>query len=80
MEIIPAVLAKDYEEMKDKIALVRGIVPMVQIDLCDGVFVGNKTWPFSTGGTDDVKFKSILNETLLDISLSSISFNMTFLE
>jgi len=62
MEIIPAVLAKDYEEMKDKIALVRGIVPMVQIDLCDGVFVGNKTWPFSTGGTDDVKFKSILNE------------------
>lgn len=62
LEVIPAVLAKDYEEMKDKIALVRGIVPIVQIDFCDGIFVKNKTWPFSAGGADDVKFKSILNE------------------
>jgi len=62
IEIIPAILAKDYEEIKDKIALVRGIVLMVQIDFCDGVFVKNKTWPFTTGGVDDVKFKSILNE------------------
>jgi len=62
MEIIPAILAKDYEEMKDKIALVRGICPIVQIDFCDGIFVKNKTWPFTTGGVDDVKFKSILNE------------------
>jgi len=62
MEIIPAILAKDYEEMKDKIALVRGICPIVQIGFCDGIFVKNKTWPFTTGGVDDVKFKSILNE------------------
>ena len=62
MEIIPAILAKDYEEMKDKIALVRGIVPVVQIDLCDGIFVQNKTWPFSTGGADDINFQRILNE------------------
>jgi len=34
----------------------------VQIDFCDGIFVKNKTWPFTTGGVDDVKFKSILNE------------------
>jgi ribulose-phosphate 3-epimerase len=62
IEIIPAVLAKNYEDMKNKIALVRDIVPLVQIDLCDGVFVGNKTWPFSTGGADDMNFHRIMNE------------------
>ena len=61
-EIIPAVLAKNYEDMKNKIALVRGVVPVVQIDLCDGVFVNNKTWPFTTGGGDDINFRAILNE------------------
>ena len=62
IEIIPAVLAKNYEDLKNKIALVRGIVPVVQIDLCDGVFVQNKTWPFSTGGGNDINFRAILNE------------------
>ena len=62
IEIIPAVLSKNYEDMKNKIALVRGIVPMVQVDLCDGIFVKNKTWPFSTGGADDINFHRIMNE------------------
>jgi ribulose-phosphate 3-epimerase len=62
IEVIPAVLSKNYEDMKNKIALVRGISPIVQIDLCDGVFVQNKTWPFSTGGGDDIHFQAILNE------------------
>jgi ribulose-phosphate 3-epimerase len=62
IEIIPAVLPKNYEDMKNKIALVRGIVPVVQIDLCDGIFVKNKTWPFSTGGADDMNFHRIMNE------------------
>ncbi|MFH1608925.1 MAG: hypothetical protein ABH951_02845, partial [Patescibacteria group bacterium] len=42
--------------------LVRGIVPMAQIDLCDGIFVKNKTWPFSTGGADDMNFHRIMLE------------------
>lgn len=45
-EIIPAILPKNYEDLKNKIALVRGIVPLVQVDICDGVFVKNTTWPF----------------------------------
>ena len=36
IEIIPAILPKNYEDLKDKIALVRGVVPLVQIDICDG--------------------------------------------
>ncbi|HPS21569.1 MAG TPA: hypothetical protein PLO44_02060 [Candidatus Paceibacterota bacterium] len=62
IEVIPAVLSQNYEDMKNKIALVRGIVPVVQIDLCDGVFVKNKTWPFTTGGADDMNFHRIMNE------------------
>ncbi len=62
MEIIPAILPKNYEDMKNKIALVRGIVPVVQIDLCDGIFVPSQTWPFSTGGANDLNFQNIINE------------------
>lgn len=61
-EIIPAILPKNYEDLKNKIALVRGIVPLVQIDICDGIFVPNFSWPFSTGGFDDYNFSRILNE------------------
>ena len=62
IEIIPAILPKNYEDLKNKIALVRGIVSLVQIDICDGIFVPSKTWPFSTGGADDYNFHRILNE------------------
>lgn len=62
IEIIPAVLPKNYEDMKNHIALVRGVVPLVQIDLCDGSFVKNTTWPFSTGGNEDYNLRAILEE------------------
>lgn len=62
IDIIPAVLEKDYESMKNKISLIRGVAPVVQIDLCDGIFVPTKTWPFPTGGFQDTKFLRIINE------------------
>ncbi|KKQ86604.1 MAG: Ribulose-phosphate 3-epimerase [Parcubacteria group bacterium GW2011_GWF2_38_8] len=69
IEIIPAVLPKNYEDLKNKIALVRGIVPVVQIDICDGIFVPNLTWPFlSVGKRPDLENskRSGLEETDLD--------------
>jgi len=62
LDIVPAILSKTYEDLKNKISLVREIVPVVQIDICDGVFVPSKTWPFSTGGANDDKFLRIINE------------------
>ena len=62
IDIIPAILPKNYEDMKNKIALFRGVVPVVQIDICDGAFVENKSWPFSTGGAEDYNFIKIMNE------------------
>ena len=62
-EIIPAILPKNYEDLKNNIALVRGIVPIAQIDICDGAFVKNLTWPFSSPGQiTDEHFQNIINE------------------
>lgn len=60
-EVIPAILPQNYEDLKDKIALVRSVVSLVQIDICDGVFVKSITWPFVSGDFDE-HFKRILNE------------------
>ncbi len=61
VEIIPAIIPKNYEDLKNNIALVRGVVPLVQIDICDGIFVKSTTWPFH-GGEFDFHFQAILNE------------------
>ncbi|MFA6000288.1 MAG: hypothetical protein WC783_04940 [Candidatus Paceibacterota bacterium] len=60
-EIIPAILPKHYEDLKNKISLVRNFVPVVQIDICDGVFVPSRTWPYESSSTDPY-FNRILNE------------------
>jgi ribulose-phosphate 3-epimerase len=57
IEIIPAILPKDYEDLKNQIALVRFVVPIVQIDICDGIFVPTRTWPI-----EDDHFNKILDE------------------
>lgn len=65
IEIIPAILPKNYEDLKDKIALVRFIAPLVQVDICDGIFVKTTTWPFEhaqTGLDLDEHFNKILAE------------------
>ncbi len=68
-EIIPAILPKNYEDLKNKIALVKGFVPMVQIDICDGAFVKSLTWPFAVPSEEgvaesdlDTHFLNILHE------------------
>ncbi len=60
-EIIPAILPKNYEDLKNKISLVKGWVPIVQIDICDGVFVPSRSWPYENASIDPY-FTSILNE------------------
>src|SRR3972149_10757878 len=53
VEIIPAVMPKNYEDLKNKVALVRGRVNTVQIDLMDGRFVRGQTWPYEGAGIND---------------------------
>ena len=47
IEVIPAVLAKDINDLRQKIANVVNITNIVQIDICDGKFVESTSWPMS---------------------------------
>lgn len=59
IEIIPAILPKDFKEIEDKAAMVKGLVKTVQIDICDGHFVPSFTWPYKK---HDDSFEKIVHE------------------
>ena len=48
-EIIPAIMPKDYEDLVEKVNLFAGVVPLVQLDIMDGKFVPERTWPYPLG-------------------------------
>lgn len=74
MEIIPAILPKNYFDLEEKLARVRGLSRAVQIDICDGKFTPRASWPYGkkTTGRDsadrrgaahgDTKFNAIISE------------------
>ena len=45
IEIIPAILPMTFSEIEDRVSFVVGKVKSVQVDICDGKFVPNATWP-----------------------------------
>ncbi len=59
IEIIPAILPYDYAELEDKVSLITGFVKSVQVDICDGQFVPNATWPYKK---NDITFEKIIKE------------------
>ncbi len=59
IEILPAILPKNFSELAENIGLVKDIVKTVQIDVCDGQFVPSATWPYKR--LDD-SFEKILRE------------------
>jgi len=61
MEIIPAILPRDFSEIVEKIDLIKGIASFVQIDICDGKFVKSNTWPYRK---QDDNFERILKEEI----------------
>jgi ribulose-phosphate 3-epimerase len=61
-EIIPAILEKDFSEIKNKLTFLREKAKCVHLDVCDGVFVPSQTWPFATGGFEDADFLKIMDE------------------
>ncbi len=43
-EIVPAIIAKNFDELKEKIKLVEPHIEKVQLDISDGIFTTMKTW------------------------------------
>lgn len=58
-EVIPAVLAKDINDLRQKIANVVNVSHIVQIDMCDGKFVPSSSWPMQR---DDMESTAIILE------------------
>ena len=44
IQVIPTIIAKDFQEVQDKIKKVESYVEWVQLDIMDGKFVNNSTW------------------------------------
>jgi len=50
VKIIPAIIAQNFQELKEKIKKLEPYVDWVQLDIMDGQFVGNSTWPYAESG------------------------------
>ena len=58
-EIIPAILARDFADLEEKVSRIAGAAPLVQVDICDGKFTPHACWPYSR---QDDNFEAIIGE------------------
>ncbi len=56
--IIPAILPHTLDDLVMHLGRIRGAAPLVQIDVCDGMFVTSRTWPMNPG--DRARFAQIV--------------------
>ncbi len=54
IEVIPAILVKNFDELKEKLAIYKNISKLVQVDVCDGVFVDTISWPMSKNDAESL--------------------------
>ncbi|MFH1454876.1 MAG: hypothetical protein ABIF22_00935 [bacterium] len=59
-EVLPAIIPKSFEDLNCKMSAVKGIVKLVQVDVCDGKFVPSESWPYV--GDDENHFEKITEE------------------
>ena len=56
MEIIPSIIADNFEEVKTRLIRVEGLIDWIELDIADGVFVPSFTWPMLLGqAPEDLK-------------------------
>lgn len=67
-EIIPAIMPKSLEDLKEKASSVFPFVKTIQLDLMDGEYVEAKTWPFFPKNKEDME--GILNGKALPFAES----------
>lgn len=53
VQIIPAVLPKSFEDLTAHVEKVRSVARLIQIDVVDGIYARNKTWPYKDRSTFD---------------------------
>lgn len=60
IEIIPAIIPKNIEDLKEKLEKVRKLARFVQVDVIDGKFAPRLSWPYGEG--DEKSFREIVSE------------------
>jgi ribulose-phosphate 3-epimerase len=60
IQVLPAIIPESYEDLSCKMSAVKGIVKLVQVDVCDGKFVPSKSWPYV--GDYEEHFEKITEE------------------
>lgn len=61
MEIIPAIMPTSFSDLEEKVFKVKGLVPLVQVDVMDGKLTADATWPYLEEEMDPA-FQNILEE------------------
>jgi len=49
MELIPAIMPRSFSELREALETISGLAETVQIDVMDGIFVPEKSWPYTDG-------------------------------
>ena len=49
VEVIPAILVQDFQQLQELVQSVSSETKKVQVDVVDGVFVRGRTWPYGSG-------------------------------
>ncbi len=87
MNIIPAILPKNRDELVEKLQQLRdaGYSGRVQVDLCDGKFVESVTWPFSEFSSQDDFLQNadyfVIDEELFELMRSfSIDYDLMVMD
>ncbi len=44
--VVPAIITKNFKQLEEKVSLVKDYVDFVQVDITDGKFTFNLTWPY----------------------------------
>jgi ribulose-phosphate 3-epimerase len=60
VQIIPAIIPEDFEYLRNTLASLRGSVDRVQIDVTDGIYTPNTSWPYEF--KKDRDFEKIISQ------------------
>lgn len=50
IQIIPAIIPKSLDDLREKVSRVRGAAKLVQVDVVDGKFAPGRSWPYTQTG------------------------------
>ena len=77
MEVVPAIIPKSFDDLKEKILKVGPHVSGVQIDIMDGKFAPEASWPFSVSEDGEVEelHKNLSGELRMGFELDMMVLN-----